>query len=143
MARIDDVRARFIAAVAASDVAAVLSCYRDDAVLIAPEGRFEGRDYLEAYYRNQFTAFSGLELSVSDTHDDGNAGVAEWVFTGTSTGPLELPGSEAVPPTGRRITQRGADIAILDEAGLIREHRLYYDQLELVEQLGLHAPARP
>jgi ketosteroid isomerase-like protein len=138
MTGIRDLRDRFLTAVATNDVAAVLKLYRDDAVLIAPEGRFKGHDYIGAYYRSQFAAFSGLELTVRDTHDSGNVGVAEWVFAGTNTGPLELPGGEAVPPTGKRVTQRGADVAIV-EGGLLREHRLYYDQLELLDQLGLPA----
>jgi steroid delta-isomerase-like uncharacterized protein len=149
MSSISQVRERFLEAVAANDVAAVVACYAEDAVLTAPEGRFEGRDYVEAYYRPQFEAFPDGILTVVATHDQGETGVGEWLFTGTNTGPLELPGGEVIPPTGKRVTQRGVDVAIIRE-GLIREHRIYYDQLELIEQLGKlehaqhrqHAPAQ-
>jgi predicted ester cyclase len=141
MSSADEIRSRFIPAVAANEVAKVVACYRDDAVLIAPEGRFEGRDYIEAFYRGQFQAFPGARLMVTLTHDRGDTGIAEWSFTGTNNGPLELPGGEVIAPTGKRVTQRGVDIAIIED-GLIREHRLYYDQLELIEQLGPQAALR-
>jgi ketosteroid isomerase-like protein len=136
MASPQEVRGRFLAAIAAHDLEQVVACYGEDALLIAPEGRFEGRDYIEAYYRIQLTAFPDLGLTVAATHDLEEVGVGEWSFTGTNTGELELPGGEVVPPTGRRVTQRGADIAVIRE-GRIQEHRLYYDQLELIEQLGV------
>jgi ketosteroid isomerase-like protein len=127
-------RERFLQAVAGDDVAAVVACYHPDAVLTAPEGRYAGRDYIEAYYRLQFRAFTGGGLRVVNLHDLGETLVGEWVFHATNTGPLELPDGETLPPTGREVTQRGADIAIVRD-GLILDHRLYYDQLELIQQL--------
>jgi steroid delta-isomerase-like uncharacterized protein len=136
-----EIRRRFLDAVAGKDVRAVVECYAPDAVLTAPEGRFEGHDYIEAYYRAQFDAFADAGLTVHATHDHEDRGVAEWTFTGTQTGPVELPGGEVVPASGRRVTQRGADVALVED-DRIREHRLYYDQLELIEQLGITATAQ-
>jgi ketosteroid isomerase-like protein len=129
-------RQRFLEAVAGNDVAAVVACYRDDAVLVAPEGRYEGRDYIEAYYRPQFQAFPDGKLTVVGTHETGDTAIGEWSFAGTHKGPIELPGGTTVAPTGRAVRQRGADVAIVRD-GLIAEHRVYYDQLELLEQLGI------
>jgi ketosteroid isomerase-like protein len=137
----NELRNRLLAAVDRKDLAEITDCYHEDAVLIAPEGRFEGRDYVEAYFRIQFDGFPDTRLSVSSTHDSDNIGIAEWTFTGTNTGPLELPGNGTVPATGKRVSQRGADICVLD-GNRIREHRLYYDQLELVEQLQLQSLAK-
>jgi ketosteroid isomerase-like protein len=137
--KIDEIRERFLAAVHASDVRGVLACYTADAVLVAPEGRYEGSDYIEAYYRQQFSAFSDLRLKLHAVHDVGDTGIAEWSFSGVNTGTLELPDGTVLPATGRRTTQRGADVAIIRD-GRIGEHRLYYDQLELIAQLGVQPP---
>lgn len=59
---------------------------------------------------------------------------AEWSFGGTSTGSLELPDGQVLPATGTHVTQRGADVFTVAD-GPIREHRLYYDQVELIQQL--------
>jgi ketosteroid isomerase-like protein len=42
-----EIRRRFLDAVAGKDVRAVVECYAPDAVLTAPEGRFEGHDYYD------------------------------------------------------------------------------------------------
>jgi ketosteroid isomerase-like protein len=136
-----DLRQRFLAAVRGNDPTAVAALYHEDAVLIAPEGTYEGRDYVEAYYRLQFRSFPDGRLNVLATYECGDALIGEWTFAGTNTGPLELPSGETLEPTGRAVTQRGADVAVL-RGDRIQVHRVYYDQLELLEPLGLHATAQ-
>jgi ketosteroid isomerase-like protein len=141
MSSVSDVRDRFLRAVEQNDVAAVVACYDPDAVLVVPEGRFEGRDYIEAYYGPQFRAFPDGRLTVLATHDGAAGLVTEWSFSGTHTGPLELPGGQTIPPTGKRVRQRGTDVAVMRD-GVIAEHRVYYDQLEPIAQLGRDATIR-
>lgn len=141
MSSMSDLRDRFLRAVEQNDVTAVVDCYGRDAVLVVPEGRFEGRDYIEAYYRPQFRAFPDGRLTVLATHDGATGLVTEWSFSGTHTGPLELPGGQTIPPTGKVVRQRGTDVVLVRD-GAIAEHRVYYDQLEPIEQLGLHTTIR-
>jgi len=47
-----------------------------------------------------------------------------------------------IPATGKRLTLRGAD-AITVRDGLIRSHRVYYDQLGFMTQLGLVPEGAP
>jgi ketosteroid isomerase-like protein len=140
MTTVASIRAAFVAAAQSRDLDAILDCYAPDAVMIAPEGRFEGRDGIAAYFRPQFDAFSDLRLEITHVHDDGDTGVGEWTFSGTNSRPLELPDGTQLPATGRRVTQRGADVAVAVD-GRIREHRLYYDQVELLQQLSPQASA--
>ncbi|WP_426939533.1 ester cyclase [Pseudarthrobacter sp. S3] len=56
--------------------------------------------------------------------------------TGTNTGPLPLPSGESLPATGKSIRVRSCDVAHV-EAGLIKQHAFYFDQMELMAQLGL------
>jgi ketosteroid isomerase-like protein len=64
--------------------------------------------------------------------------------TGTNTGPVALPTGEVLPPTGKTIRVRSCDVVTV-ENGLATKHNFYYDQTELLSQLGLvpaNAPAR-
>lgn len=134
MSTVATIRERFISAVRRSDLDGILGCYQPNAVLLAPEGRFEGHEGLRTYFGPQFDAFSDLRLELTAVHDADDTGVAEWTFSGTSTGSLELPDGGTLAATGQRVTQRGIDVASVAD-GRIREHRLYYDQLELLQQL--------
>jgi ketosteroid isomerase-like protein len=49
---------------------------------------------------------------------------------------MRMPTGETVSATGKRVTVRGADVCMV-EGGLIVEHHIYYDQVELFGQLGL------
>jgi ketosteroid isomerase-like protein len=65
----------------------------------------------------------------------GDRVVVEGRFTGTHTGPLQTPAGD-VPPTGRPMVLPFADVfSVVD--GKIAEHRVYYDTLGLLTQLGL------
>jgi steroid delta-isomerase-like uncharacterized protein len=78
-----------------------------------PDGRIHGDRYLES----------------------GNRVVVEGRFTGTNTGRLQTPAGE-LPPTGRAMVLPFADVFRVAD-GRITEHRVYYDTLGLMAQLGL------
>ena len=61
--------------------------------------------------------------------------VVEGRYTGTNTGPLATPAGE-VPATGRSMVLPFADVFRITD-GRIAEHRIYYDGLGLLAQLGL------
>jgi ketosteroid isomerase-like protein len=55
---------------------------------------------------------------------------------------LRLPEGATIEPTGKQIRMRSADIATVRDGKIIR-HDFYYDQLEMLAQLGLmEAPAQ-
>lgn len=130
----NSIRETFISSAERGDIDGVVACYALDAVLIVPEGRFEGRDQIAAFYNAQFGAISDVRLKIVARYDLPDTGVAEWSFHGTSTGALELPDGRILPATGQRVTQRGADVFTVAD-GRFREHRLYYDQVEIIQQL--------
>jgi len=47
-----------------------------------------------------------------------------------------MPGGESIPPTRKSVRVRGCDAATV-ENGRVTSHRFYFDQMELLEQLGL------
>jgi ketosteroid isomerase-like protein len=67
--------------------------------------------------------------------EDGDSVVVEGRFTGTNTGPLQTPAGE-LPATGRPLELPFADVFRL-AGGRITEHRIYYDTVGMLAQLGL------
>lgn len=61
--------------------------------------------------------------------------VAEWTMTGTHSGPFQ-----GLPPTGNGIRLDGADVVTISDDG-IESITGYFDQREVVDQLGLTFPA--
>jgi steroid delta-isomerase-like uncharacterized protein len=118
------------------DVEAVARCYAPDAVLTSPDGTVHGREGAAAAIGRYLTAFPDLRVTSTTKVESGATAVDEWVFTGTNTGPIETPDGQTIPPTGRAVNQCGIDIGTVED-GLITSHRIYWDQLEFLAQLGL------
>jgi steroid delta-isomerase-like uncharacterized protein len=61
--------------------------------------------------------------------------VVEGTFVGTQTGPLVGPAGE-LPASGRSVRVDFCDLFVAGADGLIAEHRVYYDQMDMLGQLG-------
>ena len=79
----------------------------------APDNHMEGRRYFEA----------------------GDTIVVEGLYSGTHTGPLMTPTGE-IPPTGRHFEFPYVDI-LQARDGKVVSHRVYFDQVAFLAQLGL------
>lgn len=128
---------RLTEAFGSKDLKAIGECYAENAVVVSPErGEIMGRDQFVEYWRPFMEAFPDITYESMHKHESGDTGIDEGYFTGTNSGPLPLPSGETLPATEKSIRIRGCDIGTV-ENGLIREHRLYYDQMEFLGQLGL------
>jgi len=136
MADAREVADRLTAAVAGRDVEAAAGCYAPGAVLVAPEGTFTGRSQIAAFLRSWTEPWSDPVFEVSTKASWGDRAVDEWTWTATNAGPVALPAGESAPATGHRVRVRGADVCTVHD-GAIVEHHVYYDQVELLGQLGL------
>jgi ketosteroid isomerase-like protein len=131
---------RLTAAMVANDSPAVAACYSEDAVAVTPdEGELRGRNRIAEYMRQFGDSFSDLQYKYLQKHDAGDVAIDEGYLIGTHTGPLPTPSGEAIPATGKQINVRSCDVATV-EAGLITQHRIYFDQMEFLGQLGLLPP---
>ena|ERR1700712_594184 len=110
--------------------------WAEDAELIAPRGTHSGREAVVAFNTAFQQAFPDGKLEIKKILRDGGPNVSvEGEFTGTHTGPLASPDGE-VPPTGNAVTFRWAAAYVVRGEELASEH-LYFDQVELLGQLGL------
>jgi ketosteroid isomerase-like protein len=133
-----DAADRMTAAVTtARDLKALAECYSENAVAMTPDqGEITGRDGITDYFRQFLDTFTDTRFEHIAKHESGNVAVDDGYFLGKNTGPLQTPGGEIMPATGKQIRVRECDVLIVED-GMIREHRFYYDQMELLAQLGL------
>jgi steroid delta-isomerase-like uncharacterized protein len=108
----------------------------ENATLEAPgDVQLHGRDAVSEYAISWFTAFPDARLEVTNVFAAGDWVVQECTFTGTHTAPMQTPMGE-VPATNRTLTGRSVQVARV-EGDVVAETRLYYDQVQVMTQLGL------
>jgi SnoaL-like domain len=108
--------------------------WTDDAEFVAPGASMRGREevlaFLAAFWEHSRTgvlSFRGLRR--------GSVAAAEGRFIGTHSGVFRTP-TAAVPATGRVVDFRWMSACEARGDELASEH-LYFDQVELLTQLGL------
>jgi len=84
-------------------------------------------------------AFPNGKMKATVVIVKGDTVAMEWTFTGTHTGPLEGPNG-TLPPTGKKVTVKGAEFTRHDANGLIVDERGYFDLANFMAQLGIGAP---
>jgi predicted ester cyclase len=109
--------------------------WSEDAEFVAPGASLRGRDEVLGFLRAFWEAFPDGRLEVSRVLSDGFVAAAEGRFVGTHTGPLHTPNRE-VAATGRPVEFRWMSSYEARGDRLVSEH-LYFDQAELLGQLGL------
>jgi steroid delta-isomerase-like uncharacterized protein len=136
MADAQAVGAQFVEAFNAHDEARIRELNAEHGVFEAPgDVQLEGRDANTEYAMSWLNAFPDARLNVHNELAAGNWVVQEFTFEGTHTGPLQTPMGE-VPATGRSLKGRGAQIFKVEDDAVV-DTRLYFDQVQVMTQLGL------
>ncbi|WP_155055370.1 ester cyclase [Streptomyces blattellae] len=119
------------------DLKALAELYAEDAVAITPDGgEIHGRDHIVEYWRQMTDAVPEGTYEPVYSYEIGDTAIDEGFFSGKNTGPIQLPSGESLPATQKEIRLRGVDFATVRD-GRIVSYRLYFDQMEFLEQLGL------
>lgn len=100
----------------------------------APDGEVHGRDAFEAFLRETREAFPDFTLHTEEMLVDGGTVMVEWTVTGTLES--EFYGA---PPSGRSMEIQGMAKTIVRD-GQVQQDRLYYDQKDMLAQLGFAFP---
>ena len=133
---------RMTDAVTNRDLTALAGLYAEDAVADTPdEGVLKGREQIAGYLGRFLNAFPDLRWEEARKYESGDTAVDEGWVAGTNTGAIVLPNGETVPATGRVARIRECDIATVS-GGVITSHRFYFDQMDVLSQLGL-MPGQP
>lgn len=86
---------------------------------------------MEAHMNIYFKGFPDMKVSVDKQAVTGNRLFAKWTFTGTNTGVF---GESAA--TGKKVNVSGYSELTFDQEGRIIHEDCYYNELELLQQLG-------
>jgi predicted ester cyclase len=132
---------RNITAVNARDLEGYLSNQQPDVEFVLPGGiTLRGRDEVGQYTKAMWTAFPDATLAFGEQILAEDAAATAVVFSGTHTGPMSTPGGP-LPPTGKHVNVHSVSMLRFEDGRVASEH-VYFDQLELLSQLGL-GPAPP
>jgi len=127
---------RAVEAFNAHDVAAIRELTADDCTHWSAGGTVaRGRDECVAANTMWFEACSDAKITVTRLAVEGNVAYEEGIFEGTHDGVLKTPMGD-VPATGR--TLRGEYVTVTEvRDGKAVAQRLYFDRMQVAEQLGL------
>jgi predicted ester cyclase len=143
MADAREVATQFVDAFNAHDEERIRTLNAENGVLEAPgDVRVEGRDAVTAYAMAWLNAFSDSRIVLHGELVDDDWVAQRFTFEGTHDGVMASPAGE-IQPTHRRLTGRGIQL-IRVENDAVAETQLYFDQVQLMTQLGLMPePAQP
>lgn len=114
-----------------------LGYYSDKSVFDVPGGvHLEGLDGAQMFWGGYQNAFPDNRVVERRLFGQEGQVLLEGVFEGTHTGPLPTPDGQMVEPTNRPVRVPFCLIYLV-ENGVITGHTLYFDQLEMLTQLGL------
>ena len=99
--------------------------------LVATGDVYDGEEAVRAYFAESRTAFPDQRNELVALHHADDAVIVEFDLLGTHLGPLR-----ALPPTGRAIRCRMSAHFVFEGDQLVCE-RVYFDQLSILQQLGL------
>ncbi|HLQ62912.1 MAG TPA: ester cyclase [Candidatus Acidoferrales bacterium] len=113
-----------------------------DATYKAPGGvELRGPQQVKEYFKTWRKAFPDAQITVEKIVVQGHNVATQGTFTGTHSGPFTTPGGE-IAPTGKKVSGAYAEVAVIDR-GLVVSDQLYYDQVQLLQQLGLMPAQQP
>jgi steroid delta-isomerase-like uncharacterized protein len=136
MADTKQVAAEALEAFNAHDAAGIGATYADEIVFEAPgDVRTEGVEETVGYAMAWLNAFPDAKLTVHDEIYDGEWGVQRFTFNGTHQDTLSGPGGD-IPATNRSLAGRGLQMFRVRDGKIVEEH-LYFDQVQMLTQLGL------
>ena len=92
---------------------------------------YDGEEEVRGYFAESRAAFPDQRNELIALHHADDAVIVEFFLLGTHTGKLR-----ALPPTGRELRSRCTAFFLFEGDQLVCE-RVYFDQLSIMQQLGL------
>jgi predicted ester cyclase len=118
----------------AHDVDARLAVNNDDSELVMPGGmKLRGREQVDVL-RAFWEALPDATITWENHVESGSMIAGEGVLTGTHSGRFRTPQGE-IPPSGRQVRLPYAFVRRVEQGKIVSE-RLYFDQMEFLQQLG-------
>lgn len=136
MASAQEIGARFVEAFNAHDEAGIRELNAENTKFEAPgDVKIEGGEAATQYAMAWIRGFPDARITVHNELSSGDWVAQEFTFEGTHEDTLSGPGGD-IPATHKRLTGRAVQIFNV-EGDAITDTRLYYDQVQVMTQLGL------
>ena len=136
MADARQVGADFVAAFNAHDETRIRELNGENTILEAPgDVHVEGREAATQYAMAWLRAFPDATITVTNELASGDWVAQEFIFEGTHEDTLSGPGGD-IPAMHRHLKGRGVQIFRV-EGDAVVDTRLYFDQVQVMTQLGL------
>jgi steroid delta-isomerase-like uncharacterized protein len=136
MADARQVGADFVAAFNDHDESRIRELNAENTVFEAPgDVHIEGREAATQYAMAWLNAFPDARLTIKNELASGDWVAQEFTFEGTHEGTLSGPAGE-IPATHRRLNGRGVQVFRVENDAVV-DTRLYFDQVQVLTQLGL------
>ena len=121
------------------DKGSFLADFTASSEIIAPGGLIlRGLEGAEMFWDGWQSAFPDNQLTLRAIFGTGDQVAVEATFEGTHTGTLNAPDGSQVPPTGKHLAVPYVEIYTVHDGKIVANH-VYFDQVELLTQLGLIA----
>ena len=122
------------------DKEAFLTNFTESSELTGPGGlALRGLAGAEIFWNLWQIAFPDNQNITENIFAAGDQGCREATFTGTHTGVLQYLDGSQIPPTGRNVRVRFVECDTACDDKFVTLH-FYFDQVELLTQLGLMPP---
>ncbi|TMG42247.1 MAG: ester cyclase [Chloroflexi bacterium] len=115
--------------------------YAEDAETSDPTGKYKGKKQILDSLKVWKTAFPQGTAEVTNQIAQGDHVTSEVVYKATHTGPLVSP-TGTIPATNKPIVLKTMLVSSFRD-GLIQRERTYFDQADLMKQLGISTPPKP
>jgi steroid delta-isomerase-like uncharacterized protein len=115
--------------------------YAEDAETSDPTGKYKGKKQILDSLKVWKTAFPQGTAEVTNQIAQGDHVTSEVVYKATHTGPLVSP-TGTIPATNKPIVLKTMLVSSFRD-GLIQRERTYFDQADLMRQLGIGTPPKP
>lgn len=120
----------------ARDREGFVATYADDCEVTAPGFAGKGRQGVGEFWSLWMDGFPDNQVIVRLLLADGDDVAEESRFEGTNSGPLTGPDGSRIPATGRRVSTAFSGLHTV-RGDVVTSTRFYFDQVELLTQLGL------
>jgi steroid delta-isomerase-like uncharacterized protein len=136
MASAQEIGRRFIEAFNAHDEARIRELNADEAKFEAPgDVKVQGGDAATQYGMGWIAAFPDARITINNEVESGDWVAQEITFEGTHEGTLHGPAGD-IPATHKQLVGRAVQIFKV-EGDVITDTHLYFDQVQVMTQLGL------
>jgi predicted ester cyclase len=129
------------AAINAGAADRLVADFTPDVMIDAPGGGIMNASQYGEWFGAWMRAMPDAHFDVWLLIAQGDNTISNYTISGTHTGPLQMPGAPAIPPTGHKVKVQGSNTVVVKD-GKITHLQILFDTGTMMQQLGLMPAAQ-